>query len=383
MSFLYIEDPKLIRVSSSLAVEVGLKQAIILSQVHFWVNHNRGKNRNFRDGYFWCYNTYQDWWSNDFPFLTTKTVKNIITELEKKGLLVIGNYNKMRNDRTKWYRIDESLLQRGLFNNQNSIEHSAFYVPVYLAAQIGLNEALFINRLYYWLKVNRSMENSSDWVNKSHEDWQKYDFPFLSLVTVKRTIKKLEAMDLIISSKSKSICRKKWYSINYKNLFILANSLKDQNGLTNVSKRDDQKIKMGSPLPNNITKNNSENKKGRESGSLPITFKQFIEYTDDIGAIEVVEHYMETYKDNRDQEHPRLKIDQWRSVVDNLFILDIYDEVDERTLMDMIDKHFMTTYKDGCDYNILHFMSGDIRKHRYFEVSEAYNKYADHDNSFD
>jgi len=32
----------------------------------------------------------------------------------------------------------------------------------------------------------------------------------------------------------------------------------------------------------------------------------------------------------------------------------------------IIDKHFVTEY-ENCDYNILHFVNGDIIKHRFYE----------------
>lgn len=45
-------------------------------------------------------------WNKQFPWLSLKTLKRKFKSLEDKGLLITGNYNKAKFDRTKWYRIN-------------------------------------------------------------------------------------------------------------------------------------------------------------------------------------------------------------------------------------------------------------------------------------
>ncbi|WP_225417080.1 conserved phage C-terminal domain-containing protein [Limosilactobacillus reuteri] len=45
-------------------------------------------------------------WNEQFPWLTRKTLTNKFNDLEKRGLIITGNYNKAAFDKTKWYRID-------------------------------------------------------------------------------------------------------------------------------------------------------------------------------------------------------------------------------------------------------------------------------------
>ena len=52
MSLLISEPP--LQVLPSLAVKIGLNEAIILQQVHYWLL----KSNNIRDGYKWVYNSY-------------------------------------------------------------------------------------------------------------------------------------------------------------------------------------------------------------------------------------------------------------------------------------------------------------------------------------
>lgn len=110
MSKLLINEQPL-QVLPSLAVKVGLNEAIILQQLHYWSELNRQQNKNFYNGYYWVYNTYEDW-QKQFPFWSAKTIQRAITKLEKLGLVVSDNFNKVKMDRTKWYRIDYEALRK-------------------------------------------------------------------------------------------------------------------------------------------------------------------------------------------------------------------------------------------------------------------------------
>lgn len=83
----------------------GSDEAIILQQVHYWTQ----KNTNIKDGYSWVYNSMKEW-HKQFYWISESSVKRIFTKLEKKGVLVTGNYNKAKFDKTKWYRIDYGAL---------------------------------------------------------------------------------------------------------------------------------------------------------------------------------------------------------------------------------------------------------------------------------
>lgn len=103
-SKLLLEEHPLV-VIPELAKKIGLNEAIILQQVHYWVVLNSKKERNYRDDYYWTYNTFKEW-QLQFPFWSVRTIKTIVSNLERLGLLIPANYNKLRQDRTKWYRVD-------------------------------------------------------------------------------------------------------------------------------------------------------------------------------------------------------------------------------------------------------------------------------------
>ena len=98
-------DTEPLIVIPELAVKIGLNESIILQQIHYWLEINKKSNNNFKDEYYWTFNTYEGW-KEQFPFWSERTIQRTILSLEKKKLIIIGKYNKLKIDKTKWYRID-------------------------------------------------------------------------------------------------------------------------------------------------------------------------------------------------------------------------------------------------------------------------------------
>jgi len=114
---LYDERPLV--VVPELAVAVGLNNAIALQQVHYWVRINQRADKNFRDGYYWTYNTYEGW-REQFPFWSISTIKRIFLELESDDLIAAGSYNRLPIDRTKWYRVNYDRLAESVKLTQSA-----------------------------------------------------------------------------------------------------------------------------------------------------------------------------------------------------------------------------------------------------------------------
>lgn len=119
MNKLLIDDYP-IQVLPKLAVEIGLNEAIILQQMHYWLNASNHKY----DGKKWIYNSYPEW-QKQFPFWSLITIKRAIYSLEKQSLLHIGNYNKAKFDKTKWYSINyqtvEGMIRPSYQNDTTSV----------------------------------------------------------------------------------------------------------------------------------------------------------------------------------------------------------------------------------------------------------------------
>lgn len=92
-----------------LAYNIGLKEAIIIQQIDDWCKYNKNNNKNYKDGYYWTYNSIKKW-NEILPFISESTIKRILKKLKDKKIIVTGNYNKKKYDNTIWYRIDHDIL---------------------------------------------------------------------------------------------------------------------------------------------------------------------------------------------------------------------------------------------------------------------------------
>ena len=106
MSRLLIDEPPL-QVLPSLAREIGLNEAIMLQQMHYWLI----KSSHEFEGVKWFYKTLEDW-QTEFPFWSTMTIRRTLTNLEKQKVIRIGNFNKKKFDKTKWYTIEYQCVNR-------------------------------------------------------------------------------------------------------------------------------------------------------------------------------------------------------------------------------------------------------------------------------
>lgn len=114
MSNLLLDEQPLV-ILPRLATLIGLNEAIVLQQLHYWVE----KSKNEKDGLYWVYNTIKEW-QEQFPFWSKNTIIRTFENLEKQGLVKTGIFNKNKSDRTKWYTIDyEQLIKMGNSFTQN------------------------------------------------------------------------------------------------------------------------------------------------------------------------------------------------------------------------------------------------------------------------
>jgi len=113
MSNLLIHEEPLL-VLPGLTSRIGLNEAIFLQQIHYWLN----RSKHFYDERSWVYNSVAEW-VKQFPFWSENTIRRIVKNLEDEQLLVIGNYNRAKFDKTKWYSINYEKLR--LLESTNDI----------------------------------------------------------------------------------------------------------------------------------------------------------------------------------------------------------------------------------------------------------------------
>ncbi|MFA5576320.1 MAG: hypothetical protein WCZ27_05935 [Tissierellaceae bacterium] len=121
MSKLLFDEQPLV-IDKSLAVLIGLNEALVLQQINYWIQRNRKADKNFYEDKYWTYNTIKEW-QEEFPFWSYDTVKRTLSKLRKLNILVTGNFNRMKADRTLWYTINYKEIE-SLGKEKDSIRNN-------------------------------------------------------------------------------------------------------------------------------------------------------------------------------------------------------------------------------------------------------------------
>lgn len=119
--FLLDEHP--ISFHPSLALAIGVNEAIILQKINLWLNckpHNT-------DGRSWIYNSYKSW-QEQLPFFSESTIKRAIKNLRDLNLIITKNFNNSKFDKTLWYSINYEEVDKLV--NKAVIEYDS-QVPKY------------------------------------------------------------------------------------------------------------------------------------------------------------------------------------------------------------------------------------------------------------
>lgn len=93
-----------------IASVYGIEEAIIIHNLYFWIKKNVANGNNFHDGRYWTYNSSKAF-SILFPYMTESKIYRVLKSLEEKGLIVKGNYNDTKYDRTTWYSLSDKALE--------------------------------------------------------------------------------------------------------------------------------------------------------------------------------------------------------------------------------------------------------------------------------
>lgn len=161
-----------------------------------------------------------------------------------------------------------------------------------LAKAIGLNEAIFLQQLHYFLRISKNHAEGRSWVYNTIKDWQ-VEFSFWSLKTVQRTIENLELSGLVLSTdkfNKMKMDKTKWYSIDYEKLSEIAGknasspfSQNDQMEHTKTENAFSQNDQMS--FSQNDQSNNQRDPKDINNNPLPLNGESAnAEHSEVVGA---------------------------------------------------------------------------------------------------
>ena len=93
-----------------VAKDYDIQTAIFLECMAHWTEINLNNNRNIHDGLCWVYNTVEAW-QLTFDYMSIDQINRLLKKLLKKEILVKGNYNKAKFDRTNWYAMTPQVYE--------------------------------------------------------------------------------------------------------------------------------------------------------------------------------------------------------------------------------------------------------------------------------
>lgn len=108
-SQMLINEPPL-TFQPSLAKALGLDEAIVIQQLHYWLSNPKNEGRIDESGEKWVYNTYAEWQEDNFPFWSEDKIQRVFLSLEKQGVVISAQLDAKKRDMRKFYRINYDVL---------------------------------------------------------------------------------------------------------------------------------------------------------------------------------------------------------------------------------------------------------------------------------
>ena len=102
----------------------GIEEAVVLNNLFFWIRKNEANEQHFHDGRYWTFNTNKAL-SSLFPYISESKMFRVLKHLEEEGIILKGNYNKEKWDRTCWYSLSDKGLLLLNYQFQNEGMHFA------------------------------------------------------------------------------------------------------------------------------------------------------------------------------------------------------------------------------------------------------------------
>ena len=104
-----------------LADLLGVDAALMLNHLIYWIATNSMKRINYIDGRFWTYSTIEDF-KQYFPYWSTAQIRRILKNLAFQEVIIRGNHNKCKYDRTLWYALKDEIGILEIYNPFDELE---------------------------------------------------------------------------------------------------------------------------------------------------------------------------------------------------------------------------------------------------------------------
>lgn len=164
MNSLLLDEYPLI-ILPSLACKIGLNEAIIIQQIHYWTEINRKTGQNFIEGRYWTHNSILEW-EKQFPFWSKNTIVRTLDNLKKNKLVEAKILSTDARDRTLWYSINYENLEVPTTKTENAITQIGYIQQPKLGTPNNPN----------WVNVYKESETTTEITTESKAIAPKTDF---------------------------------------------------------------------------------------------------------------------------------------------------------------------------------------------------------------
>lgn len=89
-----------------LAREIGTNEALVLQQINYWIE----RSKTSHDGRKWVYNTTKEWVEKEFCFMSESTLKRVLGNLKKLGLIESKQLSKRTGYHINYYTINRAAV---------------------------------------------------------------------------------------------------------------------------------------------------------------------------------------------------------------------------------------------------------------------------------
>jgi hypothetical protein len=90
--------------NTTIAKSYGIEEAVLLHHFYFWIVKNAANKKHFHEGLYWTYNSKKAY-ADFFTYMNETKIFRIIKHLEEEGIIVKGNFNEDKWDKTNWYAL--------------------------------------------------------------------------------------------------------------------------------------------------------------------------------------------------------------------------------------------------------------------------------------
>jgi hypothetical protein len=176
------------------AINYGICPAILLQHIRYTVQYNAEIGRNIQEvkgkKYSWMFDSAREF-AIAFPYMTEESIGRYLRKLEKEKQLIVGEFNKKRYDRTKWYTVP--IQEKEILNEA---EKEMRFVNVFDAKEFGVVRAVILNKLREELAILGEVEDYSYYKEIKQKKILRR-LPFFSKCTLISALRDLEDAGVI------------------------------------------------------------------------------------------------------------------------------------------------------------------------------------------